>query len=181
MSDSVEEWRVISGYPDYEVSSAGRLRSYRGIGCGSHKRMAEPRLLSPAADAHGYRYTTLTSAVCGRRSAKIHRLVLEAFVGPPPKGMECRHLDGNQQNNALSNLQWGTSTENAADRRQHGTLSRGSKHGASKLTEAAVLEIRASTEPGVVLADRYGVVDSCISSVRKGLKWRHVPMLEKAI
>lgn len=47
-------------------------------------------------------------------------MVLRAFVGEPPAGHECRHLDGDRQNNALDNLAWGTRAENVADTIRHG-------------------------------------------------------------
>lgn len=57
----------------------------------------------------------------------------------------------------------------------------------AKLTDEAVLEIRAArgrydgrrNEPGAgtplrVLAERYGVSESVISNVARGVKWKHV-------
>src|SRR5262249_28995701 len=49
-----------------------------------------------------------------------HRLKLEAFRGPCPSEMECRHLDSNPLNNKLENLVWGMPAENLADRRAMG-------------------------------------------------------------
>lgn len=37
-------------------------------------------------------------------------------------GLECRHLDGNSNNNNLENLCWGTRGENRKDSAKHGTL-----------------------------------------------------------
>jgi DNA-binding CsgD family transcriptional regulator len=34
----------------------------------------------------------------------------------------CRHLDGNPANNHISNLGWGTNSENTQDRLEHGTM-----------------------------------------------------------
>lgn len=65
----------------------------------------------------------------GRATATyVHALVLDAFVGPRPLGMQGRHLDGNPQNNTPSNLAWGTFLENAADRARHGRYARGPAH-----------------------------------------------------
>lgn len=50
----------------------------------------------------------------------IHRLVLEAFVGPCPDGMKALHADGNKTNNNVKNLRWGTSAENNLDIVKHG-------------------------------------------------------------
>lgn len=47
-------------------------------------------------------------------------MVLNAFVGPPPPGFEGCHKDGDRANNALSNLYWGTRSDNQRDRVRHG-------------------------------------------------------------
>lgn len=78
-----------------------------------------------------------------RKNALVHRLVLEAFVGPSPtEEHESRHLDGNASNNRLSNLRWGTSAENEADKKRHGTSPVGENHPHAKLTDQQVKEIR---------------------------------------
>ena len=46
---------------------------------------------------------------------RVHRMVLEAFVGPCPEGMQCRHLNDVKNDNRLNNLAWGTRKENSAD------------------------------------------------------------------
>lgn len=55
------------------------------------------------------------------RDKYLHHIVLEAFVGPRPPGMQCRHLNGNSLDNRLENLQWGTAREDNYDRVRHGT------------------------------------------------------------
>ncbi len=56
-----------------------------------------------------------------RKKFKVHSLVLRAFVGPRPKGMQIRHINGIKSDNRLENLAYGTAKENAADRKIHGT------------------------------------------------------------
>ena len=92
----------------YAVSSRGRVRSGE-------------KILRPGVGTTGYRATRLVGPDGRRRLYKVHRLVLEAFVGPCPEGQEARHLDGDRLNNALENLAWGTRSENAQDRTVHGT------------------------------------------------------------
>jgi len=113
----MEEWRPIDGHPGYEVSSLGRVRSYRR----RHNGLAgEPRLLKQSLTDKGYLRVGLRRADgTGSRTIYVHKLVLTAFVGPAPEGMECRHLDGISQNNRLDNLAWGTDAENGADRVRH--------------------------------------------------------------
>lgn len=47
---------------------------------------------------------------------RIAHLILNAFVGPCPNGMECCHYDDNKVNNRLSNLRWDTHSNNLKDR-----------------------------------------------------------------
>lgn len=69
------------------------------------------RNLKTYADKDGY----LCVDLCYNRiyrKAKVHRLVLEGFVGPCPSGMESYHKDNNRANNVLTNLKWATPSEN---------------------------------------------------------------------
>lgn len=111
-----ENWLPIAGFEErYEVSSLGRVRSklaWRGqLG----------RILSPAADEDGRLHVNLSIRPGVRRTAKVHRLVALAFIGPEPPGMQVCHWDGNPSNNRVSNLRWGTGSDNAQDAIRHGT------------------------------------------------------------
>lgn len=93
------------------------------------------RKLTPHKD--GYIYVGIKG-----HNRKVHRLILEAFVGPIPRGMQCCHGDGNPANNRLSNLRWDTPKGNQADRIKHGTVLCGVNHPSTRLTEHQVKEIR---------------------------------------
>jgi hypothetical protein len=111
---------------------------------------------------------------CGRLVSK---LVLEAFRGPRPPGMEGCHNDGNSLNNNLSNLRWDTHLANVRDMFRHGTSNTGSRHGMSKLDEEKVAQIIELAKQGIrtrVIACKFGVSDSCISTIRHGKSWRHI-------
>lgn len=108
-----------------------------------------------------------------------HVLVLMAFRGPRPTPKhESRHLDGNRRNNAIGNLEWGTPSENTEDKRRHGTLCVGSRHGISKLTEEQVAEIRTLYAAGgtthEALSARFNVSTSAIYQILKRMIWQHV-------
>jgi hypothetical protein len=130
---SVEEWRPI-GAPfidGYEVSDQGRVRSRV-----KYRSSTEPRILTARlCPTNGYLMTQLSrlDGDRGKRTQTVHSLVLLAFVGPRPAGHEVRHLDGNRQNNRLSNLAYGTPAENGQDQLRHGTHAMASrthcKHG----------------------------------------------------
>ena len=107
----------------------------------------------------------------------VHRLVLEAFVGPCPDGMEAAHNNGNPADNHLVNLRWATPTDNQADRIIHGTDSRGEKHGQHKLTAQNIADIIQLTDSGAsraVIGRQFGIHPSTVRRIAKGLAWKHI-------
>jgi hypothetical protein len=108
----------------------------------------------------------------------VHRLVLEAFVGPCPEGMECCHYDGNPLNNHLGNLRWDTHKNNEADKRRHGTLSVGEKCNHNKITADQVQQIKIDYASGSFtqqqLAEKYGVGKGVISDIIRCKTWKHL-------
>lgn len=124
MDQSVEQWSAIAGYEGaYEVNNFSRVRSLdRIIGGrwpGSTRRWPG-RILTATVNQSGYPQVQLCRA--GRCvNALPHVLALRAFVGPPPPNMEARHLDGDSSNGAITNLRWGTKSENARDQVKHRT------------------------------------------------------------
>ena len=108
----------------------------------------------------------------------IHKIVLEAFIGLCPKGMQCRHLDGDPTNNNLDNLKWGTCAEDYQDRIKHGTHNKGERHGRTRLLDANVIEIRKMYDTDGYkqkeLAIKFGVSIDTIRRIVKGITWKHV-------
>ena len=71
----------------------------------------------------GAPYRKVALSIDGEATLRgVHQIVCEAFHGACPEGMEVRHLDDNKLNNAASNLQWGTRSENIQDRRTNGIM-----------------------------------------------------------
>ena len=119
-----EQWKPVPGYEGmYEVSDYGNVRSLDRTITYRDARRARVRgkpLRPGLSGDDGYELVALSKN--GRPITRhVHRLVLETFVGLPPLGMECRHLDGDQLNNNLTNLAWGSKVENAQDQIRHGT------------------------------------------------------------
>ena len=116
------EWRDIPGYEGYyQVSDNGDVRSLdrKIINRLGHELSLKGKSLKPKKD---YEYLRVELNIHGEAKLFfIHRLVLLAFVGEIPEGMQCRHLDGDATNNNLSNLAYGTVSENQLDRVRHGT------------------------------------------------------------
>jgi hypothetical protein len=117
------------------------------------------------------------SASGKKKTLKIHRLVLTAFVGECPKDMEACHNDGVRTNVNLSNLRWDTPSNNQKDKISHGTYLSGDTISWSKLCGKSVTRIRESYLFGATqkdLADTYGVSQVTISKAIRRQTWRHV-------
>lgn len=121
---SVETWKPVVGYEGkYEVSDLGRVRSVTrtitqlGRGGVPFSRGVVGRVLRPGVASNGYP----TVAIGRYNTRTVHSLVAEAFLGPCPAGCEVLHLDGTRTNSVLSNLRYGTRSENIYDAVRNGS------------------------------------------------------------
>lgn len=118
-----EEWRPVVGYEKYyEVSNFGGVKSRDRVvetkaGWTMNRRA---KLLSPNIHHRSGHLSVQLTGDAGLKRVWVHRLVLEAFVGPCPEGSHALHFDDNPKNNSLENLSWGTSSQNAHDRVRNG-------------------------------------------------------------
>lgn len=104
-----ERWRAIEDAPGYEVSDLGRVRSIdRTITRRGRKTRLRGQVLATSACPY------LRVRILGR-TRLVHDLVLRVFVGPPPPGSEARHRNHDKADARLSNLRYGTRSENALD------------------------------------------------------------------
>lgn len=184
-SNSPERWLPILGYESiYEVSDHGRVRVLDRV-VYKRNRSGGPlvrfeykgKLLTLSRQQRGH----LTVCLQVDKSALqcyVHRLVLEAFVGPAPEGAECRHLNGNPANNRLSNLTWGTREENYADRDRLGEHNPplGTRNANAVLDEGKVRQIRREVASGRTqddVARMMGIAQTTVSNVvtRKSWGW----------
>lgn len=120
--DGLPSWWPVTGFEGlYEVSDGGQVRSLDRVvaHCHGSTKSIKGRVLRPSVRADGRSCVSLKRD--GQRVIRaVHRLVLEAFVGPCPEGMEGCHEDGDPTNNRLENLRWGTHSSNMLDRVRHG-------------------------------------------------------------
>lgn len=171
--ETVEVWKPVEGFPNAEVSNLGRVRSlFRGV----------VKLRSVHLNDHGYFIITLQNKTIKKR-ARVHVLVAAAFIGPKLPRMDVNHIDGNKANNAASNLEYVTRSENHRHAFRLGLAKSpftgrvGEKHFAAKLTEPDVLSIRESFANGVprkVLAAKFAISSCTVWDIVKRRSWTHI-------
>lgn len=177
------------GYPDYRIGDNGRVLSKRKGGFRNHKgglvklrRTGVWRDITPTYGNGDYHRVRMSNKD-GPRMFKVHHLVLEAFVGPCPKGMEACHFpDRDKTNNRADNLSWGSHKKNMEDMIEHGTSNKNDKHPFVKLTWKRVRKIRrlwrtTSKKTGKLwtmerLGTRYGVTKRAIFDVVHKHRWK---------
>jgi hypothetical protein len=165
-----ETWRPIPGYDDdYEVSDQGRIRSWR------HRtgRREVPVIRALILLPNGSLYVSLQGPPA--RQFTVHRLVMLAFVGPRPDGMDICHGNGDKTDNRLSNLRYDTHLNNALEASRHGVLSHNGSR--SKLIGTDVRRIRTAAASGVSLrslAQDFGVAEATIAAMVHRRTWKHV-------
>jgi NUMOD4 motif/HNH endonuclease/Homeodomain-like domain len=108
-----ETWRPVQDWPGYQVSDLGRVRSVdRTLRNG---QFCAGTVLRQQADRKGYRTVNLRKG--GKSSAKrVHVLVMLAFEGRRPAGMQILHKDDDRSKNDLESLTYGTGKQNTWDR-----------------------------------------------------------------
>jgi hypothetical protein len=164
-------YKVIPGYDRYMVGDDGTV--WRVWGEGKWKKLK--------TESKKVRYPIVTLSKNNEvKSFHIHYLVLMAFVGPRPAGMEARHYpDNDPHNNKLSNLSWSSKKINQRDRVEHGTHNRGENCIHAKLTEEDVLEIRSLWRSNKWtlkrIASLYGVSLPCVGLIVTYRNWKHLP------
>lgn len=170
-------YRDLSWAPAYRCGDDGSIWSRYARG-GTSNLSNKWRRLCPTPNRTDGRLSVRLAANGKKSLYYVHRLVLEAFIGPCPPGMEACHFpDRDPANNRLANLRWDTSKGNKEDELMHGTQAIGSKSGRAKLTEANIPIIRTLWARGhgaAVIARRYGVDRKTIVYVIEGRTWRHV-------
>jgi hypothetical protein len=162
----IEKWLPVPKYDGkYEVSNLGSIRSLW---------TAEKIVLRAGKQSKGYLTVSLADGIRPKHSKShlVHRLVATAFLGDPPEGKsQINHLDGNRENNCVTNLEWCDSKHNA----RHAVVALksgiGQRNSRCKLTDQQIAEILvrlARGEKSTRFAHLYGVSDRYIRDVGKG-------------
>jgi len=107
----------------------------------------------------------------------LHHVMLEAFVGPKPPGLECCHYDGDETNCSIQNLRWDTHSSNELDKRRCGTSNQGGRHWRALFHDSDALRIlqrHAAGDDITRLAEEYNVLPIVIYKLVRRQSYTHL-------
>lgn len=117
-----ETWKAVPGFPNYEASTEGRVRSLDReiVNVNGVRIFRRGVVLAQAKNSTGRYVVSVYRDGVQVRSA-VHRVVCETYHGPPPEDKPwALHRNGKHHDNRPENLYWGTPKENAQDAIRHG-------------------------------------------------------------
>lgn len=176
--DMEEVWRKIEGYPLYEVSNFGNLKTFN---C---KNQGTTKIMKPAKDACGYLRTMLLGTDKKFHTIKVHRIVAKAFITNPENKPQVNHKNGIRHDNQVDNLEWCTASENINHAYQKLNKKRlaGELNPAATVTNEQVLKIRSEYKQIVGgkittkkdLAIKFGVSFYVVKRIVERKAWKHI-------
>lgn len=161
-----EKWLAVKGFEGlYEVSNLGRIKSIK---------YNRERLMKTSHQLNGYVKITLSKDNV-QYTSRVHRLVADAFI-PRQEGRDyVNHIDGDKDNNAVSNLEWVSVSENNKHAFKLGLkCAKGENNGRAVLTEAQVIEIYQLAHSGrrvKDIAEQYKISRSSVCHIKYGSRW----------
>jgi NUMOD4 motif/HNH endonuclease len=148
----VRIYKDIKGYEGlYKISNDGEVYTVRS-----------GRTLAKTVDKNArtrHQYVKLQG-----KKHYIHRLVAEHFIENPENKPFVNHIDGNPENNLVSNLEWVTHMENVIHARENGLLKQ------TKYSKEQVLKVKTLQDYGVpdtVIADILEVPFTFVNDVKR--------------
>jgi hypothetical protein len=169
---NMENWKKIQGFENYSVSDLGRVRR------DTPGRGTQPgRFIVGGENNNGYKLVCL-SKNGKNKTLFLHKLVADAFIPNPKNLPEVNHLNGKDDNSAIS-LEWCTHSENMEHAFRTGLKIpvRGENLGTSKLTSIEVLEIRNLRNQGwkySELTEKFGIHKSTVAQIVNNKTWVHI-------
>ena len=166
-----EKWKDVVGYEGhYEISDLGRVKSTK-----NNKELIMRTILQKS----GYVQIKLCNGK--HESFTVHRLVADAFCLRKNKNKnEVNHKNGVKSDNAASNLEWCSRSDNQRHAYGSGLIvpRRGEGTHSSKLRAKDVISIREILQAGKVtqreIAEMFGVAAPTISLIKHGKAWSHI-------
>jgi len=172
----IEVFIPIKGFPNYEISSYGRILSLgKSWNTGANIITTKRKIKKPNI-SKGYYMTTIFRN-CKGKVVRIHQLVATHFLDTIPNE-NVNHEDGFKLNNCYKNLTWMTIQSNVTHAIKNGLVdNRGSNQTNSKLTESEVRRIREIAITGIskrIIGIQFGVSREAIQSIYSRKTWKHI-------
>ncbi len=168
MIQETEIWKPLKEYEGlYEISNMGNIRSLIKKGNTKHQ------MKKTGVDVSTSYINVMLSKNNIPLTKRVHRLVAETFIPNPDNKPVVNHKDGNKKNNAASNLEWMTYSENTLHSFKNGLQKKifGNKNYITKITDQDVFKIKefiAQGKNNKEIAKIYGVNPSQISRIKTG-------------
>lgn len=110
----LEVWKDIEGYPNYQISNFGKVKSVERETYIKDRVLAhrKEKILKGYIDKKGYHLVCLYNKNQKVKTFRVHRLVAKYFIHNTENKSQVNHKDGNKLNNYFENLEWCTNYEN---------------------------------------------------------------------
>lgn len=182
----MEIFKSMSGYPDYEISNFGRVKTKQrlvrythAVTNKEHFRLTKERFLKQY-DNNRTGYKFIQPRLYGKPSNEtIHRLVALTFLDQTEGLTQVNHKDGNKHNNHVDNLEWCTISYNHQHATRTGLKANGSRIGTSKLNERCVLAIKKLFTMGwkdSEIAKLFDISRPTVNMIRNAKAWKIVAL-----
>lgn len=167
-------YKTLPGYEGYCFGDDGSVWSCRT----TRGALSETwRRLRGTPSTH-YGHIKVEVTYRGQRVVRsFHRLILEAFVGPCPPGLEACHGPGGKTDNRVENLRWGTHESNIRDKVRDGTERYGERSATAKITDvqaAQVIHLRSLGLSYRAISRRTEVPLATVEKIAQRKQWKHL-------
>lgn len=178
MKQTTEEWKDIEGYEGlYQISNLGFVKTLERKKKVGHINtcIVPEKILNRNKSRKGYLQVTLSKN--GKLdSYRISRLVAQHFIPNTENKPQVNHIDGNKDNNDITNLEWVTNDENISHAIKNGLYNSniGENSHYAKLTRQQVEEIKQLRNQGWKIKDlgnKYNITGTTISRITTGKNW----------
>lgn len=181
----IEIWRQILEAPDYDVSSLGRIRSWRGKKSHGGRigfytvRLDIPRLMRTFPRSTKVPYPTVAlQTPDGERQFHIHRLVAQYFITNLMGYPQVNHKNLIKSDSRAGNLEWCTHEQNHEHATVNGVRPRGEKHGTATVSDSLVrmikLALRDTSLRHIDIAVQFGIKKHIVDTISSGQNWSHI-------
>lgn len=167
----MEKWKKHPDFPGYEISSLGRVRSYKGVNQHAPLRK-NPKIIKTRLGDSGYARVTLQDKHGNKIVCKNHLLVAQVFM-EPARGRVVRHRNGKRSDPRLKNLVYGSFKENSDDKYIHGTHGMRTNNSNVKLSKKEfekILKLKGKKTQKEI-ADQFAVSRQTVSDIHRGVTW----------